>query len=37
VLLTWRHAMMDGNGVNLLLEKLAAPCDGSPPSVPEAP
>ncbi|MDP1590951.1 MAG: hypothetical protein Q8M07_24570 [Prosthecobacter sp.] len=36
VLLTWRHALMDGTGVNLLLEKLAAPSDASPPSVPEA-
>jgi hypothetical protein len=36
VLLTWRHALMDGTGVNLLLEKLAAPSDASPPPVPEA-
>jgi hypothetical protein len=37
VLLSWRHALMDGTGVNLLLEKLASPSDASPPSVPEAP
>ncbi len=37
VLLTWRHALMDGTGVNLLLEKLAAPSDASPPPVPEPP
>ncbi|HEY1048648.1 MAG TPA: hypothetical protein VGE39_02790 [Prosthecobacter sp.] len=32
VLLTWRHAFMDGTGVNLLLEKLAAgKCEADPP------
>jgi hypothetical protein len=32
VLLTWRHALMDGSGVNLLLEKLAAgSCTSGPP------
>lgn len=37
VLLTWRHALMDGTGVNLLLEKLAAGgCDRAPPVLPEA-
>jgi hypothetical protein len=34
VLLTWRHALMDGTGVNLLLEKLAAGrCDAGPPQL----
>lgn len=32
ILLTWRHALMDGTGVNLLLEKLAAgACESGPP------
>ena len=33
VLLTWRHALLDGSGVNLLLEKLAsgACAEGPPP------
>lgn len=36
VLLTWRHAFMDGTGVNLLLEKLAAGrCDAGPPELAE--
>ncbi len=35
VLLTWRHALMDGTGVNLLLEKLASgSCDAGPPDLP---
>jgi len=35
VLLTWRHALMDGTGVNLLLEKLASgpPVMGPPENV----
>lgn len=38
VLLTWRHALLDGTGVNLLLEKLAAGgCDRGPPILPEVP
>lgn len=33
VLLTWRHALLDGSGVNLLLEKLASPsASGAPPT-----
>lgn len=36
VLLAWRHAFMDGTGVNLLLEKLAAGrCEAGPPDLPE--
>lgn len=36
VLLTWRHALMDGTGVNLLLEKLAAgSCEAGPPDLPQ--
>lgn len=36
VLLTWRHAFMDGTGVNLLLEKLAAGrCAAGPPELAE--
>ncbi|MGV3659449.1 MAG: hypothetical protein ACO1TE_04670 [Prosthecobacter sp.] len=36
VLLTWRHAFMDGTGVNLLLEKLAAGrCETGPPDIAE--
>jgi len=32
ILLTWRHALLDGTGVNLLLEKLAAgACASGPP------
>jgi hypothetical protein len=32
ILLTWRHALMDGTGVNLLLEKLAGgACEAGPP------
>lgn len=35
VLLTWRHALMDGTGVNLLLEKLASgACEADPPPPP---
>lgn len=35
ILLTWRHALMDGTGVNLLLEKLAAgSCERGPPELP---
>lgn len=38
VLLTWRHALMDGTGVNLLLEKLAAgSCETGPPAPAEPP
>ncbi len=38
VLLTWRHAFLDGTGVNLLLEKLAAgSCEEGPPVLPEPP
>lgn len=38
VLLTWRHTFMDGTGVNLLLEKLAAgTCEAAPPDLPEPP
>lgn len=38
VLLTWRHAFMDGTGVNLLLEKLAAGrCEAGPPDLPAPP
>jgi len=34
LLLTWRHAFMDGTGVNLLLEKLAAgKCEAGPPEL----
>ena len=33
ILLTWRHALLDGTGVNLLLEKLAAgACAAGPPA-----
>ncbi|WP_395743697.1 hypothetical protein [Prosthecobacter sp.] len=33
LLLTWRHALLDGSGVNLLLEKLAAGgCETDPPT-----
>lgn len=35
VLLTWRHALMDGTGVNLLLEKLAVGHCEEPPQVQE--
>lgn len=36
VLLSWRHALMDGTGVNLLLEKLAAgTCETGPPALPQ--
>lgn len=32
ILLTWRHALLDGTGINLLLEKLAAgACTAGPP------
>lgn len=35
VILTWRHALMDGVGVNLLLEKLAmGRCETGPPDLP---
>jgi|GEM_PF-1250739 len=35
ILLTWRHALLDGTGVNLLLEKLAAgTCGEGPPAQP---
>ena len=38
ILLTWRHALLDGTGVSLLLEKLAAGPGGMPPpSPPPAP
>ncbi len=34
VLLTWRHALLDGTGINLLLEKLASgDADASPPEM----
>ncbi|MCX6849771.1 MAG: hypothetical protein NTY98_12690, partial [Verrucomicrobia bacterium] len=33
ILLTWRHALLDGTGINLLLEKLAArACAAGPPA-----
>lgn len=36
ILLTWRHALLDGSGVNLLLEKLAAgACEAGPPAIAE--
>jgi hypothetical protein len=32
ILLTWRHALLDGTGINLLLEKLAVgACEAGPP------
>ncbi|WP_395737197.1 hypothetical protein [Prosthecobacter sp.] len=35
ILLTWRHALLDGSGINLLLEKLAAgSCTADPPPLP---
>ncbi|WP_395752353.1 hypothetical protein [Prosthecobacter sp.] len=35
ILLTWRHALLDGSGINLLLEKLAAGgCKTGPPELP---
>lgn len=38
ILLTWRHALLDGTGVNLLLEKLAAGgCNAGPPPVKATP
>jgi hypothetical protein len=33
ILLTWRHALLDGTGINLLLEKLAVgACEAGPPT-----
>ncbi len=37
ILLTWRHALLDGTGVNLLLEKLATGACGAGPPVPAMP
>lgn len=37
ILLTWRHALLDGTGVNLLLEKLAAGACASGPPEPGVP
>lgn len=37
LLLTWRHALLDGTGVNLLLEKLASGACASAPPMPAAP
>jgi hypothetical protein len=37
LLLTWRHALLDGTGVNLLLEKLATGACGAGPPIPAVP
>lgn len=35
ILLTWRHALLDGTGVNLLLERLAEGGGSTPPVLPQ--